>query len=50
MAKKARNFKSKKAYKKYLAYGHMHKKFHGRTPIKIRGKPHKVKHVKRKRK
>jgi hypothetical protein len=44
---KARNFKSKAAYKRWLAYGHIHKVFE-RTPgnqrIKIKGKPHKVKH------
>ncbi len=40
------NFKSMKAYKKWLAYGHMHIKDFGKTPqkITIKGKPHKVKH------
>ncbi len=43
----ALNFKSKKGYKKYLAFGHIHKVFEktpGNTPIKIAGKTHKVKH------
>lgn len=47
MAKKAMNFKSKVAYKKWLAYGHKHgafKRSKGNTPVKIRGKGHKVKH------
>ena len=42
-----RNFKSKKAYEKYLAYGHIHKIFEntpGNQKIKIRGKKHKVTH------
>lgn len=41
------NFKSKKNYSKWLAYGHIHNVFKA-TPgdqlIKIRGKKHKVKH------
>lgn len=43
------NFKSKKAYKKWLSYGHMHVKDFGKTPVKvkIKGKPHKVKHRKK---
>lgn len=43
------NFKSGAAYKKWLAYGHMHDVFHGTQPVSIRGKPHKVNHSKRKR-
>ena len=42
-----RHFKSKKAYKKWLAHGHIHGEFK-RTPghqkVYIRGKKHKVKH------
>lgn len=40
------NFKSRSAYKKWLAYGHIHVKGFGKTPekVKIRGKSHKVKH------
>lgn len=42
-----RNFKSKKAYKRWLAFGHLSGEFE-RTPghqkIKIRGKVHRVKH------
>jgi hypothetical protein len=47
MAKKAKNFKSKAAYKKWVAWGNMHgafKKSPGNTPVKIKGKSHKVKH------
>ena len=44
------NFKSEADYKKWLAYGHMHKKFHGKQPVTIAGKPHKVKHLSRKKK
>ncbi len=42
------NFKSSTAYKKWLAYGHMHIKGFGKSPIKvsIRGKKHNVKHKK----
>lgn len=43
-----RNFKSKAGYKRWLAYGHIHKVF-ARTPgnqmIKIKGKKHKVRHT-----
>ena len=49
MAKTPRNFKSKDAYDRYVAYGNMHgdfKKSPGNTPVKIRGKTHKVKHAK----
>ncbi len=41
------NFKSKAAYQKWLAYGHMHGDFErtpGDQPVSIRGKKHKVKH------
>ena len=51
MAKKrtSANFKSAAAYKKWLAYGHMHVKGFGKTPlkVKIRGKAHRVKHSKK---
>ncbi len=42
------NFSSKKAYDKWLAYGHMHVKGFGKTPmnVTIKGKKHKVKHSK----
>ena len=60
---KSLNFKSKAAYKKWLAYGHMHtktgklvkakkgrKNLFAATPgyakILIKGKVHKVKHLK----
>lgn len=39
------NFKSKAAYKRYLAYGHIHDKFHGKQAVTIRGKAHKVQHA-----
>ena len=44
---KVRNFKSKRAYMKWLAYGHMHVKGFGKghkVRVKIRGKAHRVKH------
>jgi len=45
---KTLNFKSKEAYRKWLAYNWIHNpKEMGKPPhkrIKIRGKPHKVKH------
>lgn len=47
--KKPMNFKDAASYKKWLAYGHMHGEFEkspGNTPIKIKGKSHKVKHSK----
>ena len=50
MAKPTKNFKSPAAYKKWLAYGHMHGDFAaspGNTPVKIKGKPKKVKHKKK---
>jgi hypothetical protein len=43
----SRNFKSKEAYRKWLAYGHIHgdfKKKKGFQSVTIRGKPHKVEH------
>lgn len=45
--KKAINFSSKAAYKRWLAYGHMHGDFDvpGNQKIKIRGVPHKVIHT-----
>jgi hypothetical protein len=43
---KAVNFKSGAAYKKWLSYGHMHDKFHGKEKVKIAGKNHKVNHEK----
>jgi len=49
---KKMNFSSEKAYKKWLAYGHMHGIFErtpGHVKVYIRGKPHKVKHVRAKR-
>lgn len=49
MAKTAMNFKSKAAMKKWMAFGHMSGVFaksKGNTPVKIRGKAHKVKHSK----
>lgn len=51
MAQKTLNFKSKEAYRKWLAYGHMHIPDFGETPvgIKIRGKKHKVKHSRRRK-
>jgi len=47
MAKKAMNFSSANMYHKWLAYVKIRgldKKSPGNTPIKIRGKSHKVKH------
>ena len=40
------NFKSKAAYERWLAFGHIHGKFHGKEKVTIRGKPHKVEHQK----
>jgi len=45
---KKMNFKSWEAYRKWLAYGHIHGHFRrtpGHVKVYIRGKPHKVKHV-----
>ena len=50
--RKVMHFRSKEAYRKWLAYGHIHGHFErtpGHVKVYIRGKPHKVKHV-RKRK
>lgn len=47
MGKSPKNFKSKSAYGKWLAYGHMHGDFAkspGNTPVKIKGKTKKVSH------
>lgn len=44
---KARNFRSKAAYEKWLAFGHIHNIFEttpGNQQVTIRGKKHKVKH------
>jgi len=44
---KAKHFKSKEAYRRWLAYGHMHgqfKKAPSHQKIKIHNKPHKVEH------
>lgn len=44
---RAMNFYSRKKYKKWLAYGHMHGEFEktpGHQPVSIKGKPHKVEH------
>ena len=41
------NFRSKEAYRKWLAYGHIHgvfRKTPGHVNVFIRGKPHKVRH------
>lgn len=45
---KTMNFKSAGAMKKWMAYGHIHGDFAktpGNTPVKIKGKPHKVAHI-----
>lgn len=47
------NFKNKKNYDKWLAYGHIHKDFEntpGNQKITIAGKVHKVKHKRNKKK
>ncbi len=44
-----KHFKSKEAYQKWLAYGHMHGAFEetpGHQKVEIAGRPHKVKHKK----
>ena len=49
MGKSAKNFGSKAAYGRWLAYGHIHGDFArspGNTPVKIKGKAKKVKHGK----
>ena len=47
---KAMHFKSKAAYRRWLAYGHatgVFEKTPGDVKVYIRGKKHKVKHVRR---
>ncbi len=47
---KKMNFRSKKAYRKWLAYGHIHGVFErtsGHVKVSIRGRLHRVKHSKR---
>lgn len=41
---KTLHFKSKEAYQKWLAYGHIHHAFHGKKEIVIHGHHHKVYH------
>jgi len=41
----ALHFKNKEAYRKWLAYGFIHKKFHGKQGIYIQGKIHRVVHA-----
>jgi hypothetical protein len=41
---KAIKFASKKKYSKWLAFGHMHKVFHGKKRVTIAGKKHTVRH------
>lgn len=40
------NFKDEGAYKRWLAYGHMHGDFHGKEPVSIGGAEHHVNHGK----
>jgi len=50
---KQMNFKNWKSYRRWLAYGHATGVFErtpGHVKVYIRGKPHKVKHAKRKKK
>jgi DNA repair exonuclease SbcCD nuclease subunit len=45
-----RNFRNREAYRKWLAYGHIHKVFDmtpGHQKVRIRGKPHRVNTEKR---
>ena len=45
---KKMNFRSKKAYRRWLAYGHatgVFAKTPGHVKVYIRGRPHKVKHI-----
>lgn len=47
MAKKAINFKSMEAERKYMAHGNIHGEFArspGNTPVTVGGKAHKVDH------
>lgn len=49
----AKNFKSKEAYQKWLAYGHASGEFEktpGNQSVKVRGKSVKVEHKKKKTK
>lgn len=41
---KTAHFKSVAAYDRWLAYGHIHHKFHGKENVVIAGKHHKVIH------
>ena len=53
LKRKKMNFRSKEAYRKWLAYGHIHGVFAktpGHVKVYIRGRPHKVKHVRSSRK
>ena len=46
------NFRSKAAYHRWLAFGHIHevfKKTPGHQKVKIRGKVHKVNHIRKRR-
>ncbi len=48
--RKVMNFRSKAAYLRWLRYGHATKVFErtpGHVKVKIRGKPHKVRHSRR---
>ena len=48
LKRKKMNFRSKAAYRRWLAYGHatgVFAKTPGHVKVYIRGKPHKVKHV-----
>jgi len=44
------HFKSKAGYKRWVAYGHIHNKFKGGAGerVVIAGRPHRVRHSKRK--
>ena len=46
----AKHFASKAGYARWLAYGHIHHKFHHKgTPIYIRGHLHHVVHIAKRR-
>ena len=50
--RKVMNFRSKEAYLRWLRYGHatgVFEKTPGHVQVKIRGKPHRVQHAKKKR-
>ncbi len=52
LKRKKMNFKSKQDYMKWLRYGHatgVFEKTPGHVKVYIRGRPHKVKHVYKKR-